>query len=46
MSPLSTAELETVTAAEVIDARSLVPFHYEKVLASVQKTGRILLASG
>ena len=31
--------------AEVIDARSLVPFNYEKVLASVKKTGRILLAS-
>ena len=31
--------------AEVIDARSLVPFHYEKVVESVRKTGRILLAS-
>ena len=31
--------------AEVIDARSLVPFRYEKVIASVKKTGRILLAS-
>lgn len=31
--------------AEIIDARSLVPFNYEKVLASVKKTGRIVLAS-
>ena len=32
-------------SAEVIDARSLVPFNYEKVLESVKKTGRIVLAS-
>jgi len=32
-------------SAEVIDARSLVPFNYEKVIESVKKTGRILLAS-
>ena len=31
--------------AEVIDARTLVPFNYEPVLESVKKTGRILLAS-
>jgi 2-oxoisovalerate dehydrogenase E1 component len=31
--------------AEIIDARSLVPFNYEKVIASVKKTGRILLTS-
>jgi 2-oxoisovalerate dehydrogenase E1 component len=31
--------------AEVIDARSLVPFNYEPVLRSVKKTGRIVLAS-
>ena len=31
-------------SAEVIDARSLVPFNYEKVLASVKKTGRIIIA--
>ncbi|MCG8483360.1 MAG: thiamine pyrophosphate-dependent enzyme, partial [Clostridia bacterium] len=31
--------------AEVIDARSLVPFNYEKVLNSVKKTGKIILAS-
>ncbi|MDD5603017.1 MAG: thiamine pyrophosphate-dependent enzyme [Eubacteriales bacterium] len=32
-------------SAEVIDARSLVPFNYEKVLESVRKTGKILLSS-
>lgn len=32
-------------SAEVIDARTIVPFNYEKVLESVKKTGRILLAS-
>lgn len=31
--------------AEVIDARSLVPFNYETVLKSVKKTGRIVLTS-
>jgi 2-oxoisovalerate dehydrogenase E1 component len=31
--------------AEVIDARSLVPFNYEPVIESVKKTGRIVLAS-
>ncbi|MBQ9392830.1 MAG: dehydrogenase [Oscillospiraceae bacterium] len=31
--------------AEVIDARSVVPFNYDKVLASVKKTGKIILAS-
>lgn len=31
--------------AEVIDARSLVPFNYDKVLTSVKKTGKIILAS-
>ncbi|MCH1883927.1 alpha-ketoacid dehydrogenase subunit alpha/beta [Agrococcus sp. ARC_14] len=30
---------------EVIDARSLVPFEYELLLASVRKTGRLLCAS-
>ena len=30
--------------AEVIDARSLVPFNYEPVLASLRKTGRIVIA--
>ncbi|MBN1950025.1 MAG: dehydrogenase [Bacteroidales bacterium] len=32
-------------SAEVIDARSLVPFNYEKVVNSVRKTGRIVLTS-
>ncbi|HEV3043704.1 MAG TPA: thiamine pyrophosphate-dependent enzyme [Roseiarcus sp.] len=32
-------------SAEVIDARSLVPFNYAPVLASVKKTGRILLVT-
>lgn len=32
-------------SAEIIDARSLVPFDYAPVLASVRKTGRILLVS-
>jgi len=31
--------------AEVIDARSIVPFNYEKVIESVKKTGRIVLVS-
>jgi 2-oxoisovalerate dehydrogenase E1 component len=31
--------------AEVIDARSLVPFNYEPVIQSVKKTGRIVLTS-
>lgn len=30
--------------AEVIDARSLVPFNYEKVIESVKKTGRIIIS--
>ncbi|HEX3043161.1 MAG TPA: thiamine pyrophosphate-dependent enzyme, partial [Bacillota bacterium] len=32
-------------SVEIIDARSIVPFNYDKVLESVQKTGRILLCS-
>ncbi len=32
-------------SAEIIDARSLVPFNYEPVVQSVKKTGRIVLAS-
>ncbi len=31
-------------SAEVIDARSLVPFNYEKVIESVKKTGRIIIS--
>jgi len=30
-------------SVEVIDARSLVPFNYEKVLESVKKTGRVIV---
>jgi 2-oxoisovalerate dehydrogenase E1 component len=30
-------------SAEIIDARSLVPFNYEKVIESVKKTGRIII---
>jgi len=37
-------EKYTMTA-EVIDARSIVPFNYDIVIQSVKKTGRILLAS-
>jgi 2-oxoisovalerate dehydrogenase E1 component len=32
-------------SAEIIDARSLVPFNYEPVIHSVEKTGRIILTS-
>jgi 2-oxoisovalerate dehydrogenase E1 component len=32
-------------SAEVIDARSLVPFNYNPVLESLKKTGRVLLVS-
>jgi 2-oxoisovalerate dehydrogenase E1 component len=32
-------------SCEIIDARSIVPFNYDKVLESVKKTGRIVLAS-
>lgn len=32
-------------SAEVIDARSVVPFNYEKVIDSVKKTGRLMIAS-
>jgi 2-oxoisovalerate dehydrogenase E1 component len=32
-------------SAEIIDARSLVPFNYELVLKSVKKTGRVVIAS-
>jgi 2-oxoisovalerate dehydrogenase E1 component len=32
-------------SAEVIDARTLVPFNYDLVIESVKKTGRIVLAS-
>ena len=31
-------------SVEVIDARSMVPFNYDKVIASVKKTGKIIVA--
>lgn len=39
---VTTLEKEGISA-ELIDARSLVPFCYEKAAASVKKTGRLLL---
>ncbi|MDX1934935.1 MAG: thiamine pyrophosphate-dependent enzyme [Capsulimonadales bacterium] len=41
----ATLETEYGLSCEVIDARSLVPFDYAPVLASVKKTGKILLTS-
>lgn len=38
-------EKEYGLTAEVIDARSIVPFNYEKVIESVKKTGKIVLTS-
>ena len=38
-------EKEYGLSTEIIDARSLVPFNYEKLVASVKKTGRIVLVS-
>ncbi|MBQ4290560.1 MAG: dehydrogenase [Clostridia bacterium] len=38
-----TLEEKYSISAEVIDARSIVPFDYSKVIASVKKTGRILI---
>ena len=32
-------------SAEIIDARSIVPFNYDKVIESVKKTGKIVLSS-
>ncbi|MDD4494197.1 MAG: thiamine pyrophosphate-dependent enzyme, partial [Eubacteriales bacterium] len=32
-------------SSEIIDARSIVPFNYDKVIESVKKTGRIILTS-
>lgn len=36
-------ESEYGVSAEVIDARSIVPFNYEKVIESVKKTGKIII---
>jgi 2-oxoisovalerate dehydrogenase E1 component len=38
-------EAKHQVSCEIIDARSIVPFNYEKVLESVRKTGKILLTS-
>ena len=32
-------------SAEIIDARTVVPFDYELVIESVKKTGRLVLVS-
>jgi 2-oxoisovalerate dehydrogenase E1 component len=40
-----TLELQYGVSCEVIDARSIVPFNYEKVIESVKKTRKIVLAS-
>lgn len=45
MKVAETLQMTYGLSAEVIDARSLVPFNYEPVIKSVRKTGRILLAS-
>ncbi len=38
-------EKEFGISVEVIDARSIVPFNYDKVIESVKKTGKIMVAS-
>ncbi len=38
-----TLETEYGMSAEIIDARTLVPFNYEKVVESVKKTGKIVI---
>jgi len=45
MEAAKTLEEKYGVSAEVIDARSIVPFDYEKLLESVKKTGKLLLAS-
>jgi 2-oxoisovalerate dehydrogenase E1 component len=42
---VKTLEAEYELSCEVIDARTIVPFSFEKVVESVKKTGRILLVS-
>ncbi len=37
-------ELESEVAIEVVDPRSLVPFDWDTVMASVRKTGRLVVA--
>jgi 2-oxoisovalerate dehydrogenase E1 component len=38
-----TLETQFGVSTEIIDARSLVPFNYEKIVESVKKTGRIII---
>jgi len=45
MKAADTLQEEYGMSAEIIDARSLVPFNYDLVLESLKKTGRILLVS-
>jgi len=42
---VSVLEEKYSLSAEIIDARSLVPFNYEPVIESVKKTGKVLLTS-
>ncbi len=41
----ATLESQYGLSCEIIDARSIVPFNYEKVIASIRKTRKILIAS-
>ena len=43
MEAAKTLEEKYGVSAEIIDARSLVPFNYEKVIESVKKTGKIII---
>jgi len=45
MQAAKTLEEKHGISCEIIDARSIVPFNFEKVIASVAKTHKILLAS-
>ena len=43
MNAAKTLEEKYGVSAEIIDARSLVPFNYDKVIESVKKTGKIII---
>ena len=45
MDAVKTLKEKYGVSAELIDARSIVPFNYDKVIESVKKTGKILLTS-
>ena len=45
MKAADTLQQEYGISAEIIDARSLVPFNYDLVLESLKKTGRMVLVS-